>query len=133
MLNQAQNNKTFGNCEATYRKELCLLFEKPYNFFHGANAQINFLTHFSSPVRFRLLFKDPVSPLHEERTFWISLLRENLWTATSKCWFISHWLTSLIIKTSTIWREQKLNNEKNWNKLWRNQFFEFNSTSMRFL
>ena len=86
----------------------CLLFEKPYNFFHGANAQINFITHFSSPVRFRLLFKDPVSPLHEERTFWIPPFRENLWTAASKCWFISHWLTSLNIKTSKIWREQKL-------------------------
>ena len=89
-----------------------LLFEKPYNFFHGANAQINFITHFSSPVRFRLLFKDPVSPLHEERTFWIPPFRENLWTAASKCWFISHWLTSLNIKTSKIWREQKLNNKK---------------------
>ena len=33
MLNWAQNRKTFSNCQATYQKELCLLFEKSGNFF----------------------------------------------------------------------------------------------------
>ena len=28
MLDQAQNRKTSSNCQATYEKELCLLFEK---------------------------------------------------------------------------------------------------------
>ena len=33
MLNYAQNRKIFSNCQATYQKELCLLFEKSGNFF----------------------------------------------------------------------------------------------------
>ena len=33
MLDWAQNRKTFSNCQATYQKELCLLFEKLGNFF----------------------------------------------------------------------------------------------------
>lgn len=27
MLEKAKNNETFGNCQATYQKELCWLFE----------------------------------------------------------------------------------------------------------
>ena len=33
MLDKAQNRKTFSNCQATYQKELSLLFEKSGNFF----------------------------------------------------------------------------------------------------
>ena len=33
VLNKAENNKTFSNCQVTYQKELCLLFEKIRQFF----------------------------------------------------------------------------------------------------
>ena len=57
MLNYAQNRKIFSNCQATYQKELCLLFEKSGNFFHRGNVQIDLTT--PTPVCFCSLFKDP--------------------------------------------------------------------------
>ena len=39
ILDYAQNKKAFNNCEATYKKELCLLFEKSGNFFHRPNVK----------------------------------------------------------------------------------------------
>ena len=33
MQDWAQNRKTFSNRQATYQKELCILFEKSGNFF----------------------------------------------------------------------------------------------------
>ena len=60
--------KTFSNCQATYQKELCLLFENQAIFFHRANVQIGFTP--PPPVRFNSLFKSPHLPtLHDERTF----------------------------------------------------------------
>ena len=67
MLDYAQNMKTFSNCEATYQKELCLLFEKSGSFFHRANVQIGLIP--LCAICFRSLFKDPPPPLHDERTF----------------------------------------------------------------
>ena len=32
-LDEAKNKKTFSNCQATYQKELCLLFENQAIFF----------------------------------------------------------------------------------------------------
>ena len=52
MLDWAQNRKTFSNCQATYQKELCSLFEKLGNFFYRANVQIDS----PPPLRFRSLF-----------------------------------------------------------------------------
>ena len=63
MLDQAQNRKTFSNCQATYQKELCLLFKKSRNFFHRANVKkigLNPLTLFISIRRF---FRTPFPPL----------------------------------------------------------------------
>ena len=48
--------KTFSNCQATYQKELCLLFENQAIFFHRANVQIGLTP--PPPVRFSLFFKD---------------------------------------------------------------------------
>ena len=53
-------NKTFSNCQATYQKELYLLFEKSGNF-----SQSEHRDSFDSsppPVCFHLLFKDPLPP-----------------------------------------------------------------------
>ena len=50
-------HKTFSNCQATYQKELYLLFEKSGNF-----SQSEHRDRFDSsppPVCFHLLFKDP--------------------------------------------------------------------------
>ena len=60
LLDRAQNNKIFSNCQATYQKELCLLFEKLGNCFHRANEQIHLIPPPS--VSFSSLFQDPPSP-----------------------------------------------------------------------
>ena len=60
MLDQAQNRKTFSNCQATYQKELCMLFGKSGNFFHRANVQIGLTP--APPVYFCLLFKESPPP-----------------------------------------------------------------------
>ena len=52
-LDWAQNSKSFSNCQATYQKELCLLFEKSDNFLHRANVQIGFTP---SPCSFSSAF-----------------------------------------------------------------------------
>ena len=61
LLDQVQNSKTFSNCEATYKKEFCLLFEKSGYFFHRANVQIDRL-HTLLPFCFHSLFKYPPPP-----------------------------------------------------------------------
>ena len=66
-------HKTFSNCQATYKKELYLLFEKSGNF-----SQSEHRGRFdSSPSRvcFYLLFKDS-SPLHNKPFIKKSLLEE---------------------------------------------------------
>ena len=60
MLDQAQNSKTFTNCQATYQQEPCLLFEKIRHFFRRASVQIGLTP--PPPVRFCLLFKDCPPP-----------------------------------------------------------------------
>ena len=39
ILDYAQNKKAFSNCQTTYQKELCLLFENSGNFFHRPNVK----------------------------------------------------------------------------------------------
>ena len=55
--------KTFNNCQASYQKQVCLLFENPAFFFHRANVQIGL-----TPFPLFVLVRSP-RPLHEERTF----------------------------------------------------------------
>ena len=62
--------QTFSNCQATYQKELCLLFEKSGKFFH----RVFFFTKIFSDrpdrhVRFRSLFKDPPPSPSQPRYF----------------------------------------------------------------
>ena len=66
MLDNAQNWKTFSNCQATYQKELCLSFEKSVNFFSQGKCKDSIEP--PSPVHFRSHFKYP-SLLYIERTF----------------------------------------------------------------
>ena len=51
-------HKTFSNCQATYQKELYLLFEKSGNF---SQSERRFDSS-SPPVCFHSLFKDPLPP-----------------------------------------------------------------------
>ena len=67
-------NKTFSNCQATYQKELYLLFEKSGNFLKSEHRD-----RFESsppPVCFHSLFKDPPSPLHNNPFIKKGLLEE---------------------------------------------------------
>ena len=41
ILDLAQNRKTFSNSQASFQKELYLLFEKSGNFFHRLNIEID--------------------------------------------------------------------------------------------
>ena len=65
-------NKTFTSCQATYKKELYLLFEKSGNF-----SQSEHKDRFNSsppPVCFHLLFKYPPPPSRTnpllKRVYW---------------------------------------------------------------
>ena len=62
--------KTFSNCQATYQKELCLLFENQAIFFHRANVQIGLTPSLLLFVLVHFLRTPP--PLHDKRTFWMT-------------------------------------------------------------
>ena len=53
-------HKTFSNCQATYWKELYLLFEKSGNFSQSEHRDR--FDSSPSPVCFHSLFKDPLPP-----------------------------------------------------------------------
>ena len=53
-------HKTFSNCEATYQKELYLLFQKSGNFSQSEHRDR--FDSFPPPVCFHLLFKDTPPP-----------------------------------------------------------------------
>ena len=61
-------NKSFSNCQATYKKELCLLFEKSGNF-----SQSEHRDRFDSsppPFCFHSLFKGPLPLPPSQQTFY---------------------------------------------------------------
>ena len=59
-------NKTFSNYQATYYKELYLLFEKSGNFFHRVSIETGVTPPLLSPVCVHLLFKDLPVPLNNK-------------------------------------------------------------------
>ena len=64
--------------ELIRKNSACCL--KIRQFFHRANVQIGL----TPPVRFSLLFNDPLPPLHDERTFWMSPYSNYKWRNITK-------------------------------------------------
>ena len=67
MLDKKQKQKTFSNCQVTYQKELCLLFENQAIF-----SQSERTDRLDSPLpQFVLVrfLRTPPAPLHDKRAF----------------------------------------------------------------
>ena len=65
-------HKTFSNFQATYQKELYLLFEKSINFSQSEHRDM--FDSSPSPVCFHLLFKDPL-PTPQQTQGFLQVLR----------------------------------------------------------